>query len=331
MELKKRRKYNRFESSLFIQFKPLQDAASYFLGLTRNLSYEGFSFAFQNTALEPGQRLQFKLKHPQSNMMISFLGDIIWQEQKNVNYLAGVRFCDFNKQNKEIMLKIISDSCSIPLPSLSKSNDTGTLVSNELISRIQNRYRSRSRYSWLYKSTVILITAAGISLLPAVIDNFDDAPYRPVANISKSMEIPVPEKMTDEFNNTQLHSSDIQDVIHPGQSRTVDKSNLLQVLKENIHSQHEENNSAVKLPVEINDLKEKNKFYIQVASFKDSDIAQGMLSELKKEYPAAYLFTQNDFYKLRIPDIKTYEQGNRVIKDIKMKFEITSILVERAQ
>ena len=35
-----------------------------------------------------------------------------------------------------------------------------------------------------------------------------------------------------------------------------------------------------------------------------------LLSELKQDYPAAYIVPHNDFYKVRIPDIKTSEQGH---------------------
>jgi hypothetical protein len=57
--------------------------------------------------------------------------------------------------------------------------------------------------------------------------------------------------------------------------------------------------------VNIKDLTEKQKFYIQVAAFKDPDIAHSVLLELKQDYPTAYIFPHNDFYKVRIPDIKT--------------------------
>ncbi len=86
-----------------------------------------------------------------------------------------------------------------------------------------------------------------------------------------------------------------------------------------------------KPPVHKKESKEEHTYYIQVASFKDPDIAHDMLLELKKYYPAAYVFPQNDFYKVRIPDFTTSEKGYKLIKAIKMKFNVSPLLVEQVQ
>ena len=331
MLLTRRRKFNRFDGSLFIEFRPLKEVSSYFLGLTKNISCEGFSFTFQNVALEPGQRLQFKLKHPRSNLMLSFLGDVIWHEQKDIKYSAGVKFCDVKKKNKKLILKLISDSCNIPVDSLLNSNDNEKLLSNELISRIPNRYRSK--FSGLYKTVLILATTATLLFIPAVLENIDDGSIKPIANSIKSISINNTNKMKDVFENmnSQILSRDIQKIRDSVQLQNAENSNSIEVSEETIPSAIKEKELDIKLPVDIKDLTGENKYYIQVASFKDPDIAYGILSELKQEYPAAYIFPHNDFYKVRIPDIKTSEQGYDLLKDIEMKFNIRPILVEKVQ
>jgi len=127
MSLTRRRKFKRFNSSFFIEVRPLHGVVSYCLGLTNNISYEGFSFSSQNCILEPGQRVQLKLMHHRSKSIIYFHGDVIWQEQRDMKCMAGVKFCDYKKRIHKIMLEVISDSCNIPVNSLLTSKDTGEL------------------------------------------------------------------------------------------------------------------------------------------------------------------------------------------------------------
>jgi len=229
------------------------------------------------------------------------------------------------------MLNIISDSCNVPVNSLFNSNDTGKLLSNDIISRIPNRYRSK--FSWLYKTALILATTATVLLLPAVIKNFEDVSSKPLTHFIKSTAMDITNKMKDVFKtkNSQIHNIDIQTVDNSVQLQADEISNVMEVLEENVPSAVKEKEPDIKPPVNITDLTEENKFYIQVASFKNPDIAQDILSDLKQDYPAAYLFPQNDFYKLRIPDIKTSEQGHELLKDIEKKFSIKSILVKKVQ
>ena len=301
------------------------------MGLTKNFSCEGFSFTFQNFALEPRQKLEFKLRHPRTNSMISFLGDVIWQQQKDIKYSAGVKVCDLNNKNKKIMLKAISDSCNISVNSLLDSNDTVKLLRDELISRKPDRFRSKFR--WLYITALILATTATVLFIPAVIANFKDGSSKPITKFIKSMAINNTNKIKDvsQIKNGQISNIDIQTVNNSVQLQADEISNLMEVLEENIPSAIKKKEPDIKLPVTTKDVKEENKFYIQVTAIKDSDDAHGFLSELKQDYPAAYIYAQNDFYKVRIPDIRTSVQGYDLIKDIEMKFDMKPILVKRVQ
>ena len=131
MSLKRTRKFKRFDSSFFIEGRPLKGVSSYFLGLTTNISYEGFNFKCQNFALEPRQRLQFKFMHHRTQSIIYFAGDVIWQEQKDMKCSAGVKFCDYKEKIHKIMLEAISDSCNIPVNSLLTKHDTGELSDSQ--------------------------------------------------------------------------------------------------------------------------------------------------------------------------------------------------------
>ena len=131
MSLTRRRKFKRFDSSFFIEVRSYKKVASFFLGLTNNISYEGFSFTSRDFAPEPKQRLQFKFIHHQTNSIIYFHGDVIWQEQKDMKCYTGVKFCDYKEKIHEIMLEAISDSCNIPVNSLLTNHDTGELSDSQ--------------------------------------------------------------------------------------------------------------------------------------------------------------------------------------------------------
>ncbi len=341
----RKRQFKRFDSNLFIEFRPLKEVPSYLLGITNNISCEGLSLTFQNVALEPGQRLQFKLKQPQTNTIISFLGDVIWQEQKDNKYSAGVKFCDAKKKNKKIMLKVISDSCNIPFNSLLFSNDiekslnnsideqaapaSAIIDTNKLNSRISNR--QKINFSWLYKAIFILAMTSAVLFLPAITEIFEDVSSKPITKFIKLIATDNTKHINALFTyeNGQIHSKNILTDNNSVQLQHIKNSALFEVVEENIPLARKEKDLDIKLPANIMDMAEENEFHIQVASLKDPEIAHGILSDFKQDYPAVYLLIQNDFYKVRIPDIKTSEQGYDLLKDIEAKFNIKPILVKR--
>ncbi len=204
------------------------------MGLTRDISCEGLSFTFQNFALEPGQRLQFKLKHQSSNSMISFLGDVIWQEQRDIKSSAGVKFCDDNKKHKKILLQIISDSCNVPELSLFQSRDTGNGLGKKRISRIRNRYRST--YRGVYIAAVILATTAAVVFLPAVIENLEDKSSKPATTSIQSIERNNADNMHNVSKNKNglIHNRDNSTVDSSAQLLSAEKSNVIKKSEENI-------------------------------------------------------------------------------------------------
>ncbi len=197
----------------------------------------------------------------------------------------------------------------------------------------QSTTRYRSKFSGLYKTVLILATTATVLFLPIMLENFEDGSSKQITKFIKSIAINYTNKMKDVFKNKngQIHDRDIQTINNSIQLQTAENNNSIEVLEENIPPTIMEKELEIKSPVHINDLKGENKFYIQVASLKDPDVAHDILLKLKQSYHAAYIAPHNDFYKVRIPDIKTSEQGYQLIKDIEMEFNIKPILVKRVQ
>lgn len=71
-----------------------------------------------------------------------------------------------------------------------------------------------------------------------------------------------------------------------------------------------------------------DKYGIQVGAFKHADLANELLGKLKTLFPHAYIEVVNNFNKVRIPHIKSKEQGTQIIKQIKEEFKLEAILYE---
>ncbi len=72
-----------------------------------------------------------------------------------------------------------------------------------------------------------------------------------------------------------------------------------------------------------------DEYYIQVGSWKDPHNAQKMLLKLKKDYPEAFIVMQNNFSKVRIPDVKNKKQGETISQHLKEKLNLRALLVSK--
>ena len=109
MELRNRRESDRFKRPLFVQFRQLKGLSAYSLGMTVNISRDGFCFQFQDIELENIENLEFSLNKPQTNQSVQFFGDVMWIQKKDTKCTAGIKFRMTDKKNRKEMLKIISD------------------------------------------------------------------------------------------------------------------------------------------------------------------------------------------------------------------------------
>jgi hypothetical protein len=172
---------------------------------------------------------------------------------------------------------------------------------------------------------------SAVLFLPAITEIFEDVSSKPITKFIKLIATDNTKHINALFTyeNGQIHSKNILTDNNSVQLQHIKNSALFEVVEENIPSAIREKDLDIKLPANIMDMAEENEFHIQVASLKDPEIAHGILSELKQDYPAVYLLIQNDFYKVRIPDVKTSEQGYDLLKNIEAKFNIKPILVKR--
>jgi hypothetical protein len=113
-----RRTFQRFDIFTVLEFKLLTANAETFTGITRNFSYEGFCVETQCVAFEPGDSLEVKLRHPNSDLTISVPADVVWKRNADkFAYLMGIKFRETELDTKLRMLEIMSAAGDVPVDS----------------------------------------------------------------------------------------------------------------------------------------------------------------------------------------------------------------------
>jgi len=105
--LDKRRKFNRFNFAVDVEFRSNGDS---FSGMTKNVSRDGISFISQSLNVDVGTPLQFQMLHPQGGDAIEACGDIAWKRQMGDKCHLGLCFKDINKVDKSDLLDVAYDN-----------------------------------------------------------------------------------------------------------------------------------------------------------------------------------------------------------------------------
>jgi len=113
--LENKRTYKRYDLPLIVKFRPEHGAASYALGLAKNLSCEGIGLESRNFDFTLKENLELELKLPQNAGSVSLLGNVVWRRQDGKSSYAGIAFkVQDLKAHNETMNKITSYT-SLPL------------------------------------------------------------------------------------------------------------------------------------------------------------------------------------------------------------------------
>ena len=89
MILDNKRKFNRFNLAVDVEFKANGDS---FSGMTKNVSRDGISFISQSCNVHVGTPLQFQMQDPQEESTIEACGDIAWKRQIGDECHLGLHF-----------------------------------------------------------------------------------------------------------------------------------------------------------------------------------------------------------------------------------------------
>ncbi|UCH81085.1 MAG: PilZ domain-containing protein [Nitrospiraceae bacterium] len=343
MIITNKRRSRRFDRPFFVQFRQLKGLASYSLGMTSNISSDGFCFQFQNIELKQGDNLEFKFNNQQTKQSVHFFGDVMWTQKNDMKYIAGIRFCMSDKKNRKKMLKIISDFFTIPLDQLTYRHDKKSsehVRSKKAVSETDQVHGNLSSY-WkhiikkgikicMHLVILAVITTAFVLVMPVLTEQYEHLTKPPVE--SHVQTVVYDNSVNDTSKSMSVHQ--IRDAIRSEYDESeklffADKHSDLEVKKGS------SNVTAIEKGMELTHTQptqsesENFKFYVQVTSPYDPEHAYEMLLKIKNYYPDAFLFKINDYYKIRIPGITSEKQGTEVNKDLEDKLNVKSVLVYR--
>ena len=113
-----RRIFQRFEIILALEIKRPDEEGTYYYGITKNFSYDGFCIETQCLAFEQGENLEVKVKHPHNDVTVTMLGEVSWKKKSDKFACSmGIKLSELDLENKMRILEIMSASGGIPVDS----------------------------------------------------------------------------------------------------------------------------------------------------------------------------------------------------------------------
>lgn len=107
MLLEKRRS-ERSDIFLIVEFKPSNKTTEYSLGVTNNISRDGFSLDSQRFDFEKGEIIECYLKHSDSKLSVSAIGEIVWRKDSWYNCTAGINFKKIEEDAKNRIADLLT-------------------------------------------------------------------------------------------------------------------------------------------------------------------------------------------------------------------------------
>jgi len=295
---------------MIVEFKTFREAATSYLGITRDFACEGFSFESQDFDCEPGEKLEFKFKHSETNQFVSALGAIVWKEKSSeFGYLIGIRFMEVYNATKSKMLEIISSIGHIPSDYFNDGIDESELSDEEFLLAVHHQTPEVSI------GEDILQTGTGQAACCASSRSKRDRRRKSRSNI--------PLVLVGAIFIISISATPI----------SVNSHKLFENHGSIYKHKVPRHDIAVKETVQaVDNAPVRNSNYaIQVGAWKNPDYANEILPQLQDNYPDSYIVVENRFNIIRIPGIKSRAEGNSIVEEMKDRFNLTSILIRSKQ
>jgi outer membrane protein OmpA-like peptidoglycan-associated protein len=104
-----RRQSERSDIFLNVELKPFKKTITECHGVTDNISCGGLSLGSQGCDFKPGEIMEMKLKHPQSDLSFSVEGKIVWKREAWYKSVTGIEFEDIDKDRKSGIAEFITE------------------------------------------------------------------------------------------------------------------------------------------------------------------------------------------------------------------------------
>jgi hypothetical protein len=116
-----RRTQPRNDINLIVEIKSPAGLENYHLGMTKNISAEGFTLESQNYNIKPGQVLEIDIKLPDSDQSIAAIGKVLWVKVTEFECHTGIIFMRLDEEAKNRMAQLFSSA--EPAPEIDMHHD----------------------------------------------------------------------------------------------------------------------------------------------------------------------------------------------------------------
>jgi hypothetical protein len=107
---RERRKQSRYDLNLIVEIKSRTGTDNYHLGMTKNISADGFTFESQNYNILQGQVLEIDIKLRHSNLSVSALGKAVWVKVTEFECLTGITFVGLDEEARNRIVQLFSSA-----------------------------------------------------------------------------------------------------------------------------------------------------------------------------------------------------------------------------
>ncbi len=211
----------------------------------------------------------------------------------------------------------------LPIPNFhDQEKDT---LEDEIHSSINDSFNLKKeiwgRNKWSFLLIIVVAAVVAIYTLPAIFkDRQDIGITTPVSEKMDYIDVDeedIPESLTADIPSDEPTEQELpQDIEPETQGETVTVQTPPKDVTEPPTQVHTEAVAS-------------KEYYIQVGTWKNPAYAESMLAKLKQYYPDVYVTRKNNFNVIRIPDIRNKQEGNRIIDNIRKRFNLNSLLVLR--
>lgn len=104
----------RYDLNLIVEIKSHTGTENYHLGMTKNISAEGFTLESQNYNIQPGHILKIDIKHPDNKLSISAIGKGVWVKVTEFECLTGIIFMGLDEHAKNRIAQLYSSAMPKP-------------------------------------------------------------------------------------------------------------------------------------------------------------------------------------------------------------------------
>jgi hypothetical protein len=201
-----RRQCERSEIILVVMFRVAKKSLDYFHGITRNFSNEGLSFEYHNCNLQPGDILDIKLKHPNRDLLISAMGEILWEKGSDFTREAGMKLWVLNREAKRKLTELGTLYREMPWDSFyyGKDSETGPTYQKEELT-LGDLHKLKQRINELARSDNGVIDTTGDD------EGIESSTINSVGSYGLNVGIPQTiESRSDKDQATASHSVEIK-------------------------------------------------------------------------------------------------------------------------